>query len=209
MAVNLERFIKGKRFTQEFNLDDGADQVIPKVSAGSVIGNAISTAASGATSAAIAAVSGSIAAATQTLSSSGQTICISNGNCVTLPELDNQTLSMSGQTLSISGGNSVTIPGGTTTGNGVGTVTGFGYLGTSANPPNGTWLTSDGVTSLAPIVTTSGPTNSVYNFQGIVGSTWVSIRGSDGIWRGGPSGSLITLPPGVFPTQTASYVTSS
>lgn len=41
MAFNLERFIKGKRFSQEFNFDDTVNQVIPKVGAGSVIYNAI------------------------------------------------------------------------------------------------------------------------------------------------------------------------
>lgn len=120
MAVNLERFIKGKRFTQEFVIDDPLNQVIPKVGAGSAIGNAISTAAAAATqnlslSGQTLSISGGNSVTLpstppQTLSSSGQTICISGGNCVTLPEYDNQTLTIIGQTLYISGGNAVTIP---------------------------------------------------------------------------------------------------
>lgn len=43
MATNTERFIKGKRFTQEFTLDDSLDQVLPKTGTGSVIGNAINS----------------------------------------------------------------------------------------------------------------------------------------------------------------------
>lgn len=42
MAINTQRFVKALRFTSHFILDDPTDQIIPKVGAGSVIGDAIS-----------------------------------------------------------------------------------------------------------------------------------------------------------------------
>lgn len=120
MPINIERFIKGKRFTQEFDLDDPLNQVLPKVGVGSVIYNAIvglinaskqTLGISGNTLSISGGNSVTLPSTPpQTLSSSGQTICISGGNCVTLPEYDNQTLTIIGQTLYISGGNAVTIP---------------------------------------------------------------------------------------------------
>lgn len=210
MSVNLERFIKGKRFTQEFNLDDPLNQVLPKVSAGSIIGNAISAASSGATAAAIAAVSGSIAAATQTLSSSGQTICISAGNCVTLPEYDNQTLSISGQTLYISGGNAVTLPSSGGLADAVGYVISSGGWSSPSPPANGSWISvgiATGGITLAKSVSSGGPYNTYAGTYLSSGSRW--LRGSDGVWYGGAfSGggiSTISIPAGVYPVQEARY----
>lgn len=130
MAFNLERFIKGKRFSQEFDFDDTANQVIPKVGAGSVIGDILAsiwTALSGKHPLITGGSDGQVytvqpdgsyawealpapPSQIQTLGISGQTLSISGGNSVTLPDKDQQTLSVSGTTLSISGGNSVTLP---------------------------------------------------------------------------------------------------
>lgn len=41
MALNLEKFVKGKRFTQEFTLNETLGQVLPKTAAGSAIYAAI------------------------------------------------------------------------------------------------------------------------------------------------------------------------
>jgi len=41
MALNLEKFVKGKRFTQEFTLDETLGQVLPKTASGSAIYTAI------------------------------------------------------------------------------------------------------------------------------------------------------------------------
>lgn len=127
MTIFSERFVKLKRFSQEFDFDDTANQVIPKVGAGSVIGDILAsiwTALSGKHPKITGGSDGQVytvqpdgsyawegvASQIQTLGISGQTLSISGGNSVTLPDKDQQTLSVSGTTLSISGGNSVTLP---------------------------------------------------------------------------------------------------
>ncbi len=44
MAINLERFVKGKRFTQDHILDDASDQILIKTTPGSSVANAIDAA---------------------------------------------------------------------------------------------------------------------------------------------------------------------
>ena len=45
MAINLERFVKAKRFTEDHILDDASDQILIKTDAGSSVGDAIAAAA--------------------------------------------------------------------------------------------------------------------------------------------------------------------
>lgn len=228
MTVHEERFIKGKRFTQEFTLNDSLDQVIPKVSAGSVIGDAISAATSGtmqtmSLSGHTLSISGGNSVTlpdndtdAQTLSLSGTTLSISNGNSVTLPAsggTDSQTLSISGNTLSISNGNSVTLPSGSS-GGGTGSVITFvGWSSGSVGPTTGMWLDAGVPVPVVRVVTSSGLTNG-YQFTG-TGAGGASnrfyLRGSDGVWY--PSALItsgtsttITLPDGITPTQLTQYV---
>lgn len=219
MAIDIERFVKLKRFTQEFDLNDTTDQVLPKVGVGSIIYNAIVALINA--SKQTLGISGNTLSISggnsvtlpstpaQTLGISGQTLSISDGNSVTLPDKDQQTLSVSGQTLSISGGNSVTMPS---------SFAGFGFivsifpLPTNYKPADGTWVASPtGSTTLISQITTSGP-NNTYILTMNPGDVRY-IRGSDGVWYGGTvpgSGlSTITLPSGVTPTQVVSWLISS
>lgn len=49
MAIDLEKFLKAKRFTTDHTLDDATDQVLVKTTAGSSVGDAIAAAVAGAT----------------------------------------------------------------------------------------------------------------------------------------------------------------
>lgn len=218
MPINIERFVKLKRFTQEFDFNDTTDQVLPKVGLGSVIYNAIvslinaskqTLGISGNTLSISGGNSITLPNQLQTLSNSGNTISISGGNSITLPESDNQTLSVSGTTLSISGGNSVTLP----SASGAPSVSGAYVVAqvnipTSAAPAPGSWVASPGGAALAMAaqVNASGPTNSFTVTADNAGDARY-IRGSDGVWYGqvfsAASVLTITLPAGVIPTEYA------